>query len=203
VRRREVVARRVAAAAARRFSDLGCDVEQEDPGWSDPGPAHKIVYEVNQAARQGERADQRPDWIEPTLMQMIENGRRVSAVEHQRAQLSRSSFYDAARRFFDRYDLLLTPQMPLGAWSKQPGPDEGPRQIDGRPTPAMFDRLPFTFPFNLTGQPAISVPCGFTADGLPVGLQIVGRWHADATVLRAAAAFEALQPWADRRPSLD
>jgi aspartyl-tRNA(Asn)/glutamyl-tRNA(Gln) amidotransferase subunit A len=75
--------------------------------------------------------------------------------------------------------------------------------IDGIPTPSMFDRLPFTYPFNLTGQPAASVPCGFTSEGLPVGLQIVGRWHADGQVLRAAACFEALQPWAQRRPPLD
>ena len=64
------------------------------------------------------------------------------------------------------------------------------------PTPTMFDRLPFTYPFNLTGQPAATVPCGFTSEGLPVGLQIVGRWHAETTVLRAAACFEAAQPWA-------
>jgi aspartyl-tRNA(Asn)/glutamyl-tRNA(Gln) amidotransferase subunit A len=66
----------------------------------------------------------------------------------------------------------------------------------------MFDRLPFTYPFNLTGQPAASVPCGFTSDGLPVGLQIVGRWRDEATVLRAAACFEAAQPWAAIRPSI-
>jgi len=93
--------------------------------------------------------------------------------------------------------------MPVGAWSAEPGFPQGPASIDGRPTPTMFDRLPFTFPFNLTGQPAATVPCGFTAEGLPVGLQIVGRWHADGTVLRAAAAFEALQPWAQRRPPVD
>jgi aspartyl-tRNA(Asn)/glutamyl-tRNA(Gln) amidotransferase subunit A len=66
----------------------------------------------------------------------------------------------------------------------------------------MFDRLPFTIPFNLTGQPAATVPCGFTSEGLPVGLQIVGRWHADSTVLRAAACLEAAQPWAHHRPRL-
>ena len=66
----------------------------------------------------------------------------------------------------------------------------------------MFDRLPFTYPFNLTGQPAASVPCGFTSDGLPVGLQIVGRWRDEATVLRAAACFEAAQPWTGIRPSI-
>ena len=67
----------------------------------------------------------------------------------------------------------------------------------------MFDRLPFTYPFNLTGQPAATVPCGFTSEGLPVGLQIVGKWHAETTVLRAAACFEAAQPWAEARPPLD
>jgi Asp-tRNA(Asn)/Glu-tRNA(Gln) amidotransferase A subunit family amidase len=138
-------------------------------------------------------------------MRMIEDGRRVSGVEHAGAQAERSAFYDQARRFFESCDLLLTPQQPVPAWSADPGPGahQGPTSIGGRPTPSIFDRLGFTFPFNLTGQPAVSVPCGFTTGGLPVGLQIVGRWHADGLVLRAAAAFEALQPWAARRPELD
>ena len=129
---------------------------------------------------------------------MIEAGRRVSAMELGRAMLARTAFHGQVQRFFDRYDLLLTPQMPAGAW-----PIEGPPSaIGGKPTPAMFDRLPFTFPFNLTGHPAASVPCGFTSDGLPAALQIVGRWHADTLVLQAAAAFEQAAPWAERRPSL-
>ena len=82
------------------------------------------------------------------------------------------------------------------------GPREGPQEIDGRSTPTMFARLPFTYPFNLTGQPAASAPCGVTSDGLPVGLQIVGRWRDEATVLRAAACFEAAQPWTGIRPSI-
>jgi aspartyl-tRNA(Asn)/glutamyl-tRNA(Gln) amidotransferase subunit A len=65
-----------------------------------------------------------------------------------------------------------------------------------------YEWIPFTFPFNMTGQPAASVPCGFTADGLPIGLQIVGRRFDDAGVLRAAAAFERLQPWAERFPPM-
>jgi len=107
------------------------------------------------------------------------------------------------RPFFEQYDLLLTPQMPVGAWAIEPGPNEGVPEIGGRRTPTMFDRWSFTFPFNLTGQPAATVPCGFTSEGLPVGLQIVGRWHADGVVLRAAAGFEAVQPWAHHRPPVD
>ena len=73
------------------------------------------------------------------------------------------------------------------------------KEIDGRPV-SPLGWIPFCFPFNLTGQPAASVPAGFTAAGLPVGLQIVGRRFADRTVLAASAAFEAAQPWAARRP---
>ncbi len=195
--------RQLARAAARRFPELGCEVEERNPSWDDPKEFHAVLYRVLMAARLGDRMDERPEWTEPTLRQLIEVGRSYSAVEHQKAHLARSIFYNQARAFFETYDLLLTPQMPLGAWSSEPGPEEGPRSIEGKPTPTMFDRLPFTVPFNLTGQPAVSVPCGFTADGLPVGLQIVGRWHADTTVLRAAACFEAIQPWVQHRPPLD
>jgi aspartyl-tRNA(Asn)/glutamyl-tRNA(Gln) amidotransferase subunit A len=78
----------------------------------------------------------------------------------------------------------------------------GPTMLAGKPMPYPGAWTPFTAPFNLTGQPAASVPCGFDRDGLPIGLQIVGRWHDDATVLRAAAAYEAIAPWAQHRPDL-
>jgi Asp-tRNA(Asn)/Glu-tRNA(Gln) amidotransferase A subunit family amidase len=190
---------RVAQAAASQFSHLGADVEERTPGWRNPSSFHSIIYEVSAAARQLERAEERPDWIEPSLMEMIEHARYISALDHSRALLERTAFYEEVRSFFGGCDLLLTPQMPIGAWSVEAGPSE----IGGRPTPTMFDRLAFTFPFNLTGQPVASVPCGFTSDGLPIGLQIVGGWHADSLVLCAAAAFESLQPWAHLRPPLD
>ncbi len=97
-------------------------------------------------------------------------------------------------RFHETYDLLLTPQMPLPAIEA------------GRVTPAdgsygdnWINWSPYTYPFNLTQQPAASVPCGFTSDGLPIGLQIVGPARQDHLVLRAARAFESARPW----PSLD
>jgi Asp-tRNA(Asn)/Glu-tRNA(Gln) amidotransferase A subunit family amidase len=190
--------RQLTTAAAERFGEFGCHVEAVHPGWEDPRQPAATMWYVSYAARLGDRYDEQPDWFEPSLAEMIEAGRRVSGVEHSRAALARTVFYEHVRRFFADYDLLLTPQMPLGAWSV----DQGPREIAGKPTPSMFDRLNFTFPFNLTGQPAASVPCGFTGDGLPVALQIVGRWHADTLVLQAAAALERAAPWAQKRPAL-
>ncbi|HZS87030.1 MAG TPA: amidase family protein [Chloroflexota bacterium] len=195
--------REIVERSARRFSELGCNVEMPALNWPNPREFHQVIYEVSIAARHVGRATERPDWIEPTLMRMILNAGRISAIEHHGALLARSDFYNAVRRSFEGFDLLLTPQMPVAAWSLEPGANEGPGEIDGRPAPSMFDRLPFTYPFNLTGQPAASVPCGFTREGLPVALQIVGRWHADAQVLRAAACFEALQPWAKHRPQVE
>ena len=75
--------------------------------------------------------------------------------------------------------------------------------IAGQEVSPLIGWIPFTYPFNLTGQPAANVPCGWTADGLPIGLQIVGRRHDDVTVLRVAAAFEAARPWADKWPELE
>jgi len=144
------------------------------------------------AARFSDQLDERPDWIDPSLRAMIEAGRQLSGLEVGRAQLARTAFYNQAQQFMERYDLLLTPQMPCVAWPAEPLPSDVPESI--------FDHLPFTFPFNGTGWPAASVPCGFNTEGLPIGLQIVAPWRQDGLCLRAAAAFEALQPWHAKRP---
>ena len=132
---------------------------------------------------------------------MIERAASLSAADMAHALQQRNTYYTAMRQFMDlqRFDLLLTPTLPVTAFTA--GLDEP----DGwqRSTLAPLDWTPFTFPFNLTGQPAATVPCGFDRNGLPVGLQIVGRWRDDSTVLRAAAAFESAMPWTDVRPPLD
>ena len=195
--------RQIAETAARRFTDFGCTVEAADPTWDDPYEWHRMIYATGVSARVIDRAGEHPEWIEATLTQLIEHAQQFSAIELQKAAMQRSVFYNQARAWFENYDLLLTPQMPVGAWSHEPGPNEGPVEIGGRKPRTMFDRLHFTYPFNLTNQPAATVPCGFTSEGLPVGLQIVGKWHDETTVFRAAACFEAAQPWADKRPPLD
>lgn len=92
---------------------------------------------------------------------------------------------------FENVDVILTPTTSTTAFRAE-GPM--PTEIDGRPIKPMH-AITFTYPFNISGHPAANVPCGFDADGLPVGLQIVGRRHADHVVLQLAAAFEQVQPW--------
>jgi len=112
--------------------------------------------------------------------------------------IARTRFYIQALGFFEEYNLLLTSQMPLTAR----GVDDWPAQNECNPTLSIFDRLPFTFPFYPTGQPAASIPCGFATDVLPVALQIVGRYQADTLVLQPAAAFEKIAPWTSVWPDV-
>jgi aspartyl-tRNA(Asn)/glutamyl-tRNA(Gln) amidotransferase subunit A len=196
--------RQIVHAAAKRLADAGCTVEEPAIDWGDPDPWHRIIYQVGVAVRAVDLQREHPDWIEPSMQQMIDAAASVTGLELQRAQNERAVFYNRVRAFFETYDLLLTPGMPCGAWPAAGGPVQGPvGGINGRPAPTIFDRVPFFYPFNLTGQPAAVCPAGFTREGLPVALQIVGRWHADTTVLRASACFEAIQPWTGRRPPVD
>jgi Asp-tRNA(Asn)/Glu-tRNA(Gln) amidotransferase A subunit family amidase len=191
--------RRIADAAARTFTDLGCDVEEAAPGWREPSELfHVLFYGMFGAVVE----DLLPDWrdqLDPGLVWIADLGRQYSAYDVSRAHRKRLELQDTARRFFEKYDLLLTPTMTLPPFGLG---ISYPREVAGVPVRGM-QWTAFTFPFNLTGQPAASVPCGWTAEGLPVGLQVVGRRHDDASVLRACAAFERSAPWTDRRPVLD
>ena len=109
----------------------------------------------------------------------------------------RRDLYNKLWRFFETYDLLLSPTLPVAAF------DVFQDLPPGMPDRNLVSWVYYTYPFNLTGQPAASIPAGFTADGLPVGLQIAVRTNAEADVFRAAAAYEAVRPWADRRPAID
>ena len=189
--------RRVTEAAARRFEQIGCRVEPVVPGWDDPAPMARTLWHASMAHRQGARYRERPDLFEPSLAEMVEAGLRLTTTQLGDATLARSAFYEQARRFMDGYDLLLTPQMPCTAW-----PIDGYPTIEGHACRDIFERLPFTFPFNMTGWPAASLPCGVDSAGLPIGLQVVGPWRRDDLVLRAAASYEALQPWSHHRPTV-
>lgn len=183
--------------AAQRFVDLGCTVEAADPPIDDPLPILQTLYAAGQVGNHAAKTPEQLAQMDPALAAMIEESRGMTAATYFQALAARQRMGDGIRRHFERFDLLLTPTISVPPFELG---IVGPTQVDGRPVPHLGWTL--CFPFNYTGHPAATVPCGWTADGLPIGLQIVGRRHDDAGVLRAAAAFEAAYPWADRRPTL-
>jgi Asp-tRNA(Asn)/Glu-tRNA(Gln) amidotransferase A subunit family amidase len=188
--------RQLTEAAVARFEQMGCHIEEVADFWPDPLKWHMVVFEGSIAAKQAARAAERPDWIDPSMAEVIRRGSEYSLVDYAAAMEDRSTFYDQATAFMTNYDLLLTPAMPCGAWRY----DGTVTEIDGRPTPTMFHRLQFMYPMNATGWPAATVPCGFTSEELPVGLQIVTPWRQDLLCLQASAAYEIAHPWAHNYP---
>ena len=182
-------------AAARRFAELGCSVEAVDPGWDDPGAVggDAVALELGRPLLRPARRTPGVD--------------RAELAGHDRSRsraVGPGGWAGAARA-----DGVLQPGAAVhGRLRPVAHAADAVRRLAGRRPPSeidgtaesIFDHLPFTFPFNGTGWPAASVPCGFNTEGLPIGLQIVAPWHQDALCLRAAAAFEALQPWHARQP---
>jgi aspartyl-tRNA(Asn)/glutamyl-tRNA(Gln) amidotransferase subunit A len=138
----------------------------------------------------------RPDDYRPDVRARLERGFEVRGIEVGRAWHTRRQLIRDFERLFEQADLFATPMCGI------PAPRLGEREVNlnGQATPVMAPLTRFTRVFNLTGLPAISVPCGFSAGGLPIGLQLAGRAFNEATVLRAACAYEAASPWRGQRP---
>jgi aspartyl-tRNA(Asn)/glutamyl-tRNA(Gln) amidotransferase subunit A len=126
---------------------------------------------------------------DPALRWQAEHGRKVDVAELQQLQSRRGELGSSMRQFHERYDLLLTPGVSVPAFEAK-APDEWELSLE-----RFLGWTPFSYPFNLTQQPAAVVPCGLTQAQLPVSLQIVGPMHGDALVLRAAHAYESTREW--------
>lgn len=180
----------VCAKAVLAFEDLGCTVSEERITWGTLArDTMRPVWHIGFAAAFAEHAVEFPQWIEPSLQAIIDDARRFSALDYQRALGDRTRLYHEVRGLFTDFDLLITPTMPDVAYP-----------AEGEPDISLFDRLPFTYPFNLTGHPAITVPCGFDHLGRPIGLQIVADFHRDDIAVTAASRFEEAHPWPIRPP---
>jgi len=190
---------KITEAAVSVFETLGCDVEVATPDVDSPQTAFSTQTAASIAASLYDKLPEWGDKFEPALTRFIEQSTSITAVEYIKARMQQLEYWDGIRHFFERYDFLLTPVTAVPAFEIG---IYAPREIAGQKV-SPLGWMPFTYPFNVTGQPAASVPCGWTDDGLPVGLQIVGRRFDDASVLKAAAAFEAAAPWADKLPLLE
>ena len=196
--------KRLVGAAAKRFTELGCIVEEVSPNWPNPLREWEAFWYTTAASKRHLFKDH-PDWIDATLVPQMDAGAKITGVEMAEALAMKDRIFQSVQRFFDQYDLLLSPVCAVPTFPF----DKIPMEVDGTPAtylegrvPGLLARMPFTPTFNMTGNPAASAPAGFTKDGLPVGLHIIGGWHQDALVLQASAGFETIQPWAAKKPKL-
>jgi aspartyl-tRNA(Asn)/glutamyl-tRNA(Gln) amidotransferase subunit A len=190
--------REITRAAARVFeTDLGCTVDEVDPGWEDPYAAFwGLVALESDLAGMRKWLPDHAHHMSPHLVDFLM--RPWTAEDLTNANIARKALCTRMAHFMQDYDLLLTPTLAVPPFAVG---SQGPEKVDGRIVhPVAW--LCFTFPINMTGQPAATVPAGWTADGLPVGLHLVGRHLDDPTVLAASAAYEAARPWKDRWPKL-
>jgi amidase len=192
----------VAAAAeegARVFRSLGTRVESASPDFSETNEIVLSTRGLTMAALHADKLTRWRDQMQQGLVWNIEQGLRLTPQEIGRGEKLRTILWHRVRTFFERYDLLVLPTVAVKPFPvEQPYPTE----INGQPLANYTQWFFLTYATSLTGLPAISVPCGFTRDGLPVGLQIVGRRHQEAAVLCAAAAFERATPWTDKIPPI-
>jgi aspartyl-tRNA(Asn)/glutamyl-tRNA(Gln) amidotransferase subunit A len=178
----------LAKKAALRFAELGAHVEEADPGFENAGPLFTTHWFAGAAALLSSFPAERAKLIDAGLREVARQGAKIRLLDFLDAAKKRGELTARMNHFHEKYDLLLTPTLPLAAF------EAGRELADVVKERRWTDWTPFSYPFNLTQQPAASVPCGLTKKGLPVGLHIVGPRYADALVLRASRAFESLQP---------
>jgi Asp-tRNA(Asn)/Glu-tRNA(Gln) amidotransferase A subunit family amidase len=193
----------ICAAGARAFEGLGCEVEEVALDFRDAVEAYALINATRRAASIDNVLPDRAADLDPEVVWRWELATGKTATDLGKAIITQTSVYERMRALFDRYDLVITPTTPTPPYPVELGETGGyPLEIAGKTIENVFDQLGLTFVFNLTGHPAISVPAGWTDDGLPIGLQIVGPWRDDAVVLRASAAYEQARPWRERWPPL-
>jgi aspartyl-tRNA(Asn)/glutamyl-tRNA(Gln) amidotransferase subunit A len=180
--------------AVRQFEALGAVVEEVGAIFPSPREALFTLWAAGAAKLLDGCPRDKRALVDPGLAATAAEGERISAVDYLGADLIRTALGQQMAAFHQKYDLLLTPMMPI------PALPVGQDLNDPATERHWIDWSPFSYPFNMTRQPAASIPCGLTRAGLPIGLQIVGPLYADARVLRAARAFETTQP--ERRPPL-
>ena len=168
---------------------LGARVEEVAGPFEPTGPTFLAHWACGAAQLLRMFSEEQRALIDPDLQEVAAFGEQISLADYLDAVAVRGALGERMQRFFDRFDLLVTPTLPIPAFTAG---IEKPETMAGD---RWADWTPFTYPFNLTQQPACSVPCGLTAAGLPMGMQIVGPKYADGLVLRAARAFESARPF--------
>jgi amidase len=179
------------------FQDLGCILEPAEPDFSGATEAFETQRAVNYLARFGHLLEKHRDKLKDDVIWNIEQGKRLTPEKIARALSLRTELFHRMRKFLEEYEFLLCPVNQLPPF---PVEEEWPREVAGEKMGNYLDWMKSCYYVTITSHPAISVPAGFTPEGLPVGLQIVGRYRDDFSVLQLAHAFEAHRRLWKRRP---
>lgn len=174
--------------AVNRLADLGAIVEQVDPGFSDPLEMFNTLWFAGAAKVVALLSPDQRAMVDPGFLAIAEQGSRISIVEYMKAQDARAALGQQMAEFHARYDALITPTLPLVAF------EAGHNVPPGSGLEHWMNWTPFSYPFNLTQQPAASVPCGLTSAGLPAGVHVVADKYNDALVMQICQALESSQP---------
>jgi aspartyl-tRNA(Asn)/glutamyl-tRNA(Gln) amidotransferase subunit A len=175
--------------AARIFEDLGCDVELVESVFeADPADLWTAEFYAGVGIRLRSFMENQRELLDPAVADVLEPALSQDMRDYYTQVFARYALRENIRNFFERYDLLISPVLPVTSL------DVGKNIPDALSDRNLVSWVFYTYPFNLTGQPAASVCAGIAPDGMPVGLQIVGRSYCEDDVVRAAAAFEFTQP---------
>nr|BFD41366.1 amidase [Pseudomonas sp. FFPRI_1] len=175
---------RVVAQAVARLEQLGARVEAVDPGFDNPLELFRTVINAGAASLASHLTPAHKALLDPGLLRFTEQCRHTTLADFTAAQEARAALMARMNAFHQRYDLLVCPMLPITAF--EAGHDTPP----GSGLDDWLHWSPFSYPFNLTQQPAASLPCGFSEQGLPIGLQVVAARFADDQVLRVCRAYE-------------
>jgi Asp-tRNA(Asn)/Glu-tRNA(Gln) amidotransferase A subunit family amidase len=182
--------------AVRAIEGLGLSVDLVEEVMDDPVELWNAEFFAGAGTRLKDALRNSRELLDPAVADVLDGALEATVTDYYEKVFARYGLREQIRRFFEQYDLLLTPTLPVPAFGA--GVNVPPELPDRNVVSWVY----YTYPFNLTGNPAASVPCGFTTEGLPVGLQMVAGTNREADVLRLSAAFESARPWANSYPEL-
>jgi len=189
--------RAVVDAQRRVFENLGCVVEQAEPSFEGADFAFKTLRAWGTAHRRGESVRQNRSAYKDTIIEETEAGMRLTGADVAKATALQTQVWRRFQAFLERYEYFVLPVTQVPPFDVEV---PYPKEVNGVPMTSYIDWMKACWYISVTANPAISVPAGFTSEGLPVGLQIVGRYHADFSVLQMAHAFEVATKFGQRRP---
>jgi amidase len=191
--------RRVVEANRRVIEGLGCIVEEAEPDFAAVDEAFPVLRYAANHPQYAPLVRERPDWVKDTIKYEVAQAERLTAADIGRAQARQTLMYAQSRQFFERYDYFVLPVTQVAPFDVNV---PYPTQIAGAAMATYLDWMRSCWYVTFMSNPAISVPAGFTAEGLPVGLQIVGRHRDEWSVLQLAHAFEQATQYGQKRPGL-